>query len=74
MNPTIDKTVPLPVGPRLGPLTKWVKVAYQMEPGDSVLLDTDKARICLLRRLKAMGVGYTSRKLEEGGFRVWRLK
>lgn len=69
MTPTIDHAVPIPTkNPG-----KWTVLAWRMGPGDSVQVEKDRDRSCLMRALEKRHVISTSRKVDGVGFRVWRV-
>ena len=69
--PQIEKGVPIPTGRKTG---QYADLARQMEPGDSVVVPTIKARNSLYSYLRSIGHKPTTRKLSDGTYRVWRVK
>jgi hypothetical protein len=65
----IDKGVPIPAPIRRG----LSEIARRMEPGDSVMCETEANADTVRRVLSKYGVKGAKRKID-GGWRVWRLK
>lgn len=73
MKIVIDKHVPLPKGhaSTQGRMAQLREVYGRMAPGHSFVYDHANVTHAYLAA-KQLGVKITSRKLEKGGFRVWR--
>lgn len=69
---TIDKNIPLPRGHMMteGRMAQLRSIYTQMVPGDSFICPFPLTHAFLAA--KQCGIKITSRKLEKGGFRVWR--
>ena len=64
----IEKNVPvLPAG------RSKIEIINDMEIGDSVLCGTYEQAMSLRDALRYRGLKYTTRKIENEGWRVWRL-
>ena len=63
----IEKGIPLP--PRQ---SKYREIAQQMEPGDSMLFQTEQEAYALRHWLTGHGMSAATRKMRDG-WRVWRL-
>lgn len=70
MDVKIEKGVPMPHG-RIGWATKYPW--YEMNIGDSFVA-SGGARSGLSHMAKATGFKFTSRKIGENEFRIWRVK
>ena len=64
----IEKNVP---GPPAG--RSKIEIINDMEIGDSVLCETYEQAMSLRDALRYRGLKYTTRKIENEGWRVWRL-
>ena len=64
----IEKNVPVPPAGR-----SKIEIINDMEIGDSVLCETYEQAMSLRDALRYRGLKYTTRKLENQGWRVWRL-
>lgn len=51
---------------------RWQDLARKMLVGDSVLVKTQPGRCSMLRALHKLMAGYTSRKINRKGYRIWR--
>lgn len=69
----IEKDVPIPTrGAPRGPRTEATRLAEKMQPGDSVLVETEAIATSMTAFGRARGLKMTQRKTGEG-WRVWRL-
>ncbi len=50
-----------------------IEIINDMEIGDSVLCETYEQAMSLRDALRYRGLKYTTRKIENEGWRVWRL-
>jgi hypothetical protein len=64
----IEKNVPVPPAGR-----SKIEIINDMEIGDSVLCRTYEQAMSLRDALRYRGLKYTTRKIENEGWRVWRL-
>jgi hypothetical protein len=64
----IEKNVPVPPAGR-----SKIEIINDMEIGDSVLCETYEQAMSLRDALRYRGLKYTTRKIENQGWRVWRL-
>jgi hypothetical protein len=64
----IEKNVPVPPAGR-----SKIEIINDMEIGDSVLCETYEQAMSLRDALRYRGLKYTTRKIENEGWRVWRL-
>jgi len=64
----IEKNVPVPPAGR-----SKIEIINDMEIGDSVLCGTYEQAMSLRDALRYRGLKYTTRKIENEGWRVWRL-
>jgi len=64
----IEKNVPVPPAGR-----SKIEIINDMEIGDSVLCGTYEQAMSLRDALRYRGLKYTTRKIENQGWRVWRL-
>ena len=64
----IEKNVPVPPAGR-----SKIERINDMEIGDSVLCETYEQAMSLRDALRYRGLKYTTRKIENEGWRVWRL-
>jgi hypothetical protein len=65
----IEKNVPIPPAGR-----SKIEIINDMEIGDSVLCETYEQAMSLRDALRYRGLKYTTRKMDQGGWRVWRLE
>ena len=65
----IEKNIPVPPARR-----SKIKIVSDMNIGDSVLCDTYEQAMSLRDALRYRGLKYTTRKIENQGWRVWRLE
>lgn len=65
----IEKNVPVPPAGR-----SKIEIINDMEIGDSVLCETYEQAMSLRDALRYRGLKYTTRKIENQGWRVWRLE
>lgn len=77
--PKISYDIPVPVGNQFvkGKAYHWRSVILGMKPGGSFDLTGNglgDAQKAILRAAKVAGVAVKTRKLENGGLRVWRAK
>ena len=68
---TIEDNIPIPPRGLRGPVRE---AANAMLPGQSFVLNDENQKNALLSRARADGMRLTSRKLEKGGWRIWRIK
>ena len=64
----IEKNIPVPPARR-----SKIEIVSDMNIGDSVLCDTYEQAMSLRDALRYRGLKYTTRKIENEGWRVWRL-
>ena len=64
----IEKNVPVPPAGR-----SKIEIINDMDIGDSVLCETYEQAMSLRDALRYRGLKYTTRKIENEGWRVWRL-
>ena len=65
----IEKNIPVPPAGR-----SKIEIINDMEIGDSVLCETYEQAMSLRDALRYRGLKYTTRKIENEGWRVWRLE
>lgn len=65
----IEKNIPVPPAGR-----SKIEIINDMEIGDSVLCGTYEQAMSLRDALRYRGLKYTTRKMDQGGWRVWRLE
>ncbi len=73
------KNPPVPVGRRAieGNLPKWRDMVCGLKPGGSKLIENGNINAIqklILKAAQQVGIPVTTRKLDSGGLRVWRLK
>lgn len=68
----IEKDVPIPK-PKAA-FGVWPEILKQMNIGDSFAVDDDPNSTNVRRAAKGMGMKVAVRKLEKGGWRVWRVE
>lgn len=64
----IEKNIPVPPAGR-----SKIEIINDMDIGDSVLCETYEQAMSLRDALRYRGLKYTTRKIENEGWRVWRL-
>lgn len=69
MTPDLESNIPMP-----RPQTKWTPIVQSMKKGDSFLVERSEQRMCALKCGLRLGIRLASRKINNGGFRVWRVK
>lgn len=68
----IEKGIPVPIAKAYEPRTKLGRLVVAMEPGDSILFDTQDEMFSARHVMKVMKWRYKSRKVI-GGWRIWRI-
>lgn len=68
---TVHKNVPMPE--RNSNIPGWRLVLNRMAPGDCVFLDSSSVMRGMLRAAANLKIKCTSRKMEKGGWGVWRV-
>ena len=72
MNITIERNVPIPR--RYKSRNEYPTILGSMKVGESFVLETDSQRQGFLSAAKRYGFSITSRKIDGGGYRVWRVE
>lgn len=60
-------------GEAVSPSGRWQRILFNMEAGDSVVVEHPNERIAFLQSASRMGIIVSSRKISEG-FRIWRAR